>query len=62
MASWRAPKEPEEPVDPVPHEPNGKKLTQKRANLEHTFEKMQGTADAITRLLQDEQKRQRKYR
>ena len=47
------------PTEPV--EPNGFELTKKRKSQKDTWEKMQGTADEITRLLQEEQRRQAKY-
>lgn len=50
----------DEPKPPV--EPNGFDLTRRRSNIDHAKEKMQKTADEITRLLQDEQRRQSKYR
>jgi hypothetical protein len=45
----------------IPTEPNGKALTQKRRQLDDTYSKMAKVAEEITRLLQDEQRRQDKY-
>lgn len=51
-----------EKVQPTPVEPNGFALTKLQKQLKDTKEKMQGVADEITRLLQQEQQRQAKYK
>ena len=57
------PEEPEKPAEPkIPIEPNGHDLTRLRGQIADTKEKMTKTANEIIKLLQDEQKRQQKYR
>ena len=46
----------------IPVEPNGRDLTAKRASLEHTKAKMTIVKEEIDKLLQDEQRRQAKYK